>query len=406
MNSGLDMIKFVQGKPLFYLFLVLVAIINVLLMFLLGFSIYYLIHIGNKHIEPGKALRVKRKDFFYLLIFFILAVLVMITYHYRKLLGQFLHPIIWSVIFAYLLSPVVHFLEKRGLKRVWAVIFLYTFLFGALIFLSITITPKISKEISNLIELLPQYSDQANQFVNRIYLKIRQLDNISPQFAGVKEAIEENISHIQYYIVNTLKKLTTNLLGIFSHLVGLVLIPIFSFYFLKDGDYFKKKIIFLLPKCCREECVAIAKDIDILISKFIRGQLLVAAIVGICSTLALLLIGVDFAFLIGAVAGIFNVIPYFGPIFGAVPAVALALLDSPSKALWVIIAFTAIQQIESAILSPKIVGDSVGLHPITVILALLIGNEWLGIVGMLFAVPIAASIKIVGKHIMNLIIRI
>ncbi|KXG74043.1 AI-2E family transporter [Thermotalea metallivorans] len=406
MNSGLDIIKLVQGKPLFYLFLVIGGIIHVLLMFLLGFSIYYLIHIGNRYIEPGKALSVKRKHFFYLLIFLTFAILVIIAYQYRKLLGQLLHPIIWSIIFAYLLSPVVHFLEKGGLKRVWAVIFLYASLFGALILLFVTITPKISKETSNLIALLPQYSDQANQFVNRIYLKIRQLDNISPQFAGVKEAIEENISHIQYYIMNTLKKLTANLLDIFSHLVGLVLIPIFSFYFLKDADFFKKKIIFLLPKCCREECVAIARDIDILMSKFIRGQLLVAAIVGIFSTLALLVIRVDFAFLIGAVAGIFNVIPYFGPIFGAIPAVVVALLDSPSKALWVIIAFTAIQQIESAILSPKIVGDSVGLHPITVILVLLIGNEWLGIVGMLFAVPIAASMKIVGKHIMNLIIRI
>ena len=93
------------------------------------------------------------------------------------------------------------------------------------------------------------------------------------------------------------------------------------------------------------------------------------------------------------------------PIIGAIPAVAIALLDQPMKAIWVIVAFTIVQQIESAILSPKIVGESVGLHPIIIILTLIIGNEAFGVVGMLFGVPVVASLKIVFGHIANYIIK-
>jgi predicted PurR-regulated permease PerM len=300
---------------------------------------------------------------------------------------------------------MVHFLERKGFKRIWAVVLLYTAGISAIIFLSITITPKITREISNLIDLLPQYSRQTNVLVNRIYTRIKQLDDISPQLSGVKEVIEGNIVNIEYEIIDVLRQLTNSIIGTLSHIVTLALIPIFSFYFLKDADYFKKKIIFLIPKTCREECINIGRDIDKLLSKFIRGQIIVAMIVGLLSTVALFILGIDFAFLIGFIAGVSNIIPYVGPIIGAIPAVVIALLDTPAKSIWVILAFTTIQQIESAVLSPKIVGDSVGLHPIVVILSLLIGNEWYGVIGMLFAVPIAASIKIVGKHIINLIVR-
>ena len=110
--------------------------------------------------------------------------------------------------------------------------------------------------------------------------------------------------------------------------------------------------------------------------------------------------------IIGAIAGLGNVIPYFGPIIGAIPAVIIAFLDEPIKALWVIIAFFGIQQIESAVLQPKIVGDSVGLHPVFVIISLLIGGELFGIAGLLFAVPIAGSIKVVLKYLVKILVKI
>jgi predicted PurR-regulated permease PerM len=161
-----------------------------------------------------------------------------------------------------------------------------------------------------------------------------------------------------------------------------------------------------IPKGIRDQVINISRDIDNLLSRFIRGQLIIAMIVGVLSIIALVVLKVQFAFLIGTIAGVTNIIPYFGPIIGAIPAIIVALLDEPMKAIWVIIAFFIIQQTESAILSPKIVGESVGLHPVFVILVLLIGGELFGVIGLIFAIPIAASIKIILNHLVKILIKI
>ncbi len=406
MNSGIDFLNIIHTKPLFYLSWSISGIMNILFIVLLIFSIYYLIHIGNKFIHEKNKITLKKKHAFNLLFSLVIVLFIVLLYQQKNIILQLLNPLIWAIIIAYLLSPIVRFLEEKGFKRIWGVVFLYATVIIAIIISSITITPKITRETSKLIELLPQYSKQANVLVNRVYAGIKQLDDLSPQLTGVKEVIQDNIGDIERVIIDVFRKITNGIIDLLSNIITLALIPIFAFYFLKDADYFKKKITFLIPKTCREECLDIGKDIDKLLSKFIRGQMIVAAIVGILSTIAMLALRIDFAFLIGFIAGISNIIPYIGPIIGAIPAVAIALLDTPTKAIWVVIAFIIIQQIESAILSPKIVGDSVGLHPVFVILALIVGNEWYGVLGMLFAIPIAASIKIVGKHIINLIVRV
>ncbi|WP_168198269.1 AI-2E family transporter [Crassaminicella thermophila] len=404
-DEGLNLLYFIQMKPIFYIFLVLIVSINILILLLLGFSIYYLIHIGNQYVENMKQLRIKKKYFFYLLIFMIIFLLIIVLYNFRVILWKIFTPVIWAIIFAYLLNPIVHLIDKRGISRTWSVIVVYISIILVIILISITVTPKIVTETRKLVELLPKYTTEVDNFLNNVYIKIEQLDNFSPQLTTVKNIIRDHLSKTQYYIVETIKEITSEIFNMFSQIVTLVLIPIFTFYFLKDADYFKKKLTFIIPRVLRNELVNIFKDIHVLLNKFIRGQLIVAACVGVLSIIALLIIKVNFAFLIGTIAGISDIIPYFGPVIGAIPAIVVALLDTPTKALWVIIAFIIIQQIESGIITPKIVGESVGLHPVTVILALLIGSEWLGIVGLIFAVPIAASIKIVMKHIIDIIIK-
>lgn len=404
-NNGWNIFSLIQSKPIVYLFMIIIVSISLLISVFTGFSIYYLINIGNSFVDNKKKIIMKKKYFLYFLLFVILLLLFLLFYTFRTFLWELLSPVLWAVIFAYLLNPIVCMFEKKGISRIWSVTIVYISIIGIMVLFSITITPKITREARNLAELLPKYTNEVNEFLNTIYIKIEQIDNLSPQFTMVKETIRDHIGEIEYYILDMIKSITSGVFSIFSQIVSLVLIPIFTFYFLKDAAYFKKKMRFMIPKDFRNELVNICKDIDTLLNRFIRGQLIVAACVAALSIIVLLLIKVNFAFLIGIIAGIFNVIPYFGPIIGAVPGVVFALLDEPSKAFWVIVAFIVIQQIESAIISPKIVGESVGLHPIIVILVLLIGNEWLGIIGMLFAVPIAASVKIIGKHLIDFIIK-
>jgi len=149
----------------------------------------------------------------------------------------------------------------------------------------------------------------------------------------------------------------------------------------------------------RKDVLDLGRKVNHVVSGFLRGQLIVSCIVGILVASCLSLLGVKYAIIVGIFAGLADIIPYFGPLISAVPAVALALTVSPWTALWVVILLIAIQQFEGSVLSPKIVGDRVGLHPLTVIFAVLAGGELMGILGMLMAVPVAATVKVVAAHV-------
>jgi len=138
--------------------------------------------------------------------------------------------------------------------------------------------------------------------------------------------------------------------------------------------------------------------------KFIRGHLLVASMVGVLTSLGLALVGVKFYLLLGIIAGIADLIPYFGPIIGAIPAVGLALLNSSQQALYVLLVMVVVQQVENNLLSPKILGDSVGLHPVVVIFVLLAGGHLFGILGMLLAVPLTAILRILVNYLYTLLV--
>ena len=405
MDSIINIFGSIDSKPIFFMVLLLIIAINFILLLLLSFSTYYLIQIANKYVDQNRRVRLGKKHVFMMVLSISLIVLLVIIYHFGDLIAWLMRPILWAIIFSYLLNPAVHILDKRGISRLWSVIILYTFITAFLFILFITITPILIREVKNLVELLPSYTAEASEFINMVYKKVEQLDNLSPQMSAIREPIEEYLITIQNKIIDSATDMTRSVFNTFSHVITIVLIPIYSFYFLKDTDHLKKKLIYIIPKAFRQELLHIAKDIDKLLNKFIRGQLVVAAFVGILCTLALFIIKVDFAILIGMIAGLSNIIPYIGPIIGAIPAVIIAILDEPSKAIWVIIAFFIIQQFESAILVPKIVGESVGIHPIIIIITLFIGNELYGIAGLIFGVPVVASIKILLRHLSAYVIE-
>lgn len=381
--------------------------VNILLLLFLLFSIYYLINIGNKYVVYRKKIKLNRKYNLIIILSITVILLLILIYILRNIIISILIPILWAIVISYLVNPLVNKMSKFNISRLWSVVTIYIVIFLLLFIFSVTIIPRIATEIKGFAETLPVYTNKAIEFFNEIYIEyLNSVSNLPREFIGVEVAFSEYLNRIEIYIIDLFKNITEKGLSIFSNLVGIVLVPIFTFYFLKDTDYFRRKALRSVPKIIRNNVISIFKDINKLLNNFIRGQLIVAALVGILSSIALLILKVEFAFLIGAIAGISNIIPYFGPIIGAIPGVAIALLDEPIKAVWVIVAFFTIQQIESAILQPKIVGDSVGLHPVFVIISLLIGGELLGIVGLLFAVPIAASIRVVLNHIVKILVKI
>ena len=381
-------------------------IMQILFVLLLATLLYYIVNIGNRFVDDRKRVSMEKKQVIYVVLIIIVILFFLLMFNIRGLLVSILAPFILAIALAYTLNPLIKQLCNKGIPRLWGVLMVYLTISVAIFIFSITLIPRMTAEVKNLIELLPKYGNETFEYFYDLYLRYnKNVESLPEEFVAVKDLLRINIDRFQDIVINLLSSITEALLSAFSKIIGIVLIPILAFYFLKDAEEFKKSLVLFIPSSCRREIMEIARDMDHVLGGFIRGQLIVAAFVGLLTTIALLILDVNFAVLVGIIAGVANIIPYFGPIIGIVPGVLFAIMDSPIKALWVIVIFTIIQQIESAILSPKIVGESVGIHPLIVILALLIGGKFFGLLGLLIAVPVAGILKVLGNHFIKHVVK-
>lgn len=375
---------------------------KLLIVAILGVSLYFMINIGNKYVDNNKKINVSKKYIINLFILILFIYILIKIYQEAAIIKELLYTVFISLILAYLLNPLVNLLEKRKIKRTYGVLLVYIIGIAVITLLVITIVPNMVNELKILVEDLPIYFNDLNDLFNKYYnIYAENMNNLPSEFTSIKDSIDQNISKIQGVMINSIKMVTTLIFSVLTKIISIILIPVLTFYFIKDKEYFKKKIILLIPKAFRNDIIHISRQINDVLSSFIRGQLIVATFIGIATSLGLLFLKIKFGVIIGLLAGIFSIIPYFGPIIGIVPAVLFALLDKPIKILWVIILFTLIQQFEGDILSPKIVGNSVGLHPITVMISLLVGGSLMGMLGLLLAVPIVAILKIIVNSIIE-----
>lgn len=383
----------IKGIQLFSLLLIIIII-------------YYIVNIGNKFVDERKIIDVDNRKIIKITIFTLILIVFLVILKKYSFLSELIYSIFMAIIFSYVLNPIVNYLEGKGLSRFLSVLLVYICLVAIIFLLFFVFSPKIAKEFRRMGSIFPKYLDSLFKKFDNIYDKyIINLDSFPRQLDGVRDAVKENIRSLENLTIKWIKKMTEKTINIFSKLFTIILIPILSFYFLNDKDYFKKKLYFIIPKPYRTHVLMLSKDVNKVISQFIKGRLIVAIFVGITTTISLIILKVDFALIIGMLAGLFDIIPYFGPIIGIVPALFFALLKSPIKALWVIIIFTIIQQVESNIITPKIVGESVGIHPVTVIISLIVGGGLFGILGMILAVPTVGVVKVIYYYLIENIKR-
>ena len=310
-------------------------------------------------------------------------------------------PLIIGLILAYILSPIATFFESKKINRsisvlltfLLVIVFIVLFIYCTYIMIGGTLSFQI--DINSMIESISKYAEKYNDIFKKLTLKL----DSSGLSASLKEQLKQNISGINElfnsFVIGTFGQLKNWASNIINMIIGLIL----AFYIMNDRDYFSKlyndTTSALLSVKRREILADTLSDINKVLSNFIRGQLLDSLIVGVLSSIGLSMIGLDFAVLIGMTAGIANIIPYFGPLIGSVPAIIVGLLsDSPIKALFAFLVLMAIQQIDGMFIAPKIIGDSVGLHPVFIILSLIVGGYYFGLLGMLLAVPTTAIIKL------------
>jgi len=373
--------------------LILLALFVLLLM-----TVYYLIHIGNRFVPEKRQLHLGLEQT--KLLFFVLLggwILVWLFLNATLLLSV-VTPFILAGIFAYALNPVVLFFTRHRLTRTQSVAGLFLLIIVLLVVLSMSIFPRLGDEARHLGEQLPHYSRQWYNTLSTWYqARLASYSFLPDSLSQITDYFGLEMSSVTDWLMESVQKMVVGISALVSSLVTLITVPVLTFYFLKDADSIAAFVQKMVPPISRPWVYPLARQIDEVLGGFIRGQLIVATIVGILSGAALLLLGIDFAVILGILAGITNIIPYLGPFIGAIPAVFIALLTSPLRTLWVIIAFVVIQQVESSLISPKIVGERVGLHPTLVILSLLVGGALWGLVGLIIAVPLAGVIRVLLK---------
>jgi predicted PurR-regulated permease PerM len=304
-----------------------------------------------------------------------------------------------ALFLAYLVYPLVRRLN-RYVPVLVSIIVVYAFIALVGAFAVTLVAPQIGRDITNFSHALPGLMTQfqrelispQNPLIARIPLDSRMyLANLPSQFGALA----------QQYGLDTLQKSLPVLLSAASLGAALVIVPILAAYMLLDASNVRRQILGLFPARRREKVHTIIDELDGVIGGFIRGQLIDGAIVGIMIFVMLMATHVPYALLIGIAAGLLNFIPYAGAVIGFVPSVILALAyNGPGNALLVALLFAVIQQIDGNFVAPKVLKENVGLSPLYIILAILIGSELFGLIGTFLAVPVAAMLRVLREQLL------
>ncbi len=374
-------------KPIWILFTILLILL-----------IYYLTNIGNKFVDERKMLRFTDRRILPTVLGVLAIYILYILIKKYTILSDTFYALIISAIIAYALNPLINYLETKKIKRLYGVLLVYLTIVGGFFILAFLVIPKSSVEIKRLITNMPTYFEQGSKIIDDIYVKYYStLGDLPPMFKGIEQAVKDNIANIERVLAMGAKNFIGGIIHGLSKVVSIVLTPILTLYFLVDKDMFRKKLESLIPLRHRKDVMYLAKKIDFSLSKFVRGRLLMSLYVGIVTTIVLLFMGIEFAFVIGFITGVADIIPYIGPLLGFVPAVFFAYMSRPIKVVWVIIFFLFIQWAENNILAPKIIGENLGMHPLVILLSIVIGGGVFGVFGMILSVPIVAVFRILYK---------
>lgn len=327
------------------------------------------------------------------LIYWSVASLVLVIVLWQ--LGQVVLPFIVGGAIAYFLDPVADRLETMGLSRVMATVVIFIVVILVVVLAGLLVIPTLIQQATGLVQAAPGLAEQLWTFLTQRFPSVMDENStLRTSLTALGETIEARGAEL-------LQRVLTSAAGVVNLLVFLVVVPVVAFYMLLDWDRMVARVDELLPRDHRPVIRQLANQIDRTLASFVRGQGTVCLILGTFYAVALMIIGLQFGLVVGLVAGLLTFIPYVGALVGGVLSIGLALFQFWGE-WWYIIAVAAVfqvgQLVEGNILTPKLVGSSVGLHPVWLIFALSAFGSLFGFVGMLVAVPVAAVIGVLVRY--------
>ncbi len=326
-------------------------------------------------------------------------------------LGSTVTPFVAGIALGYLLDPVVNRLERLGLSRLGGSLVILVVFVAVFALILIIVAPILGDQLVNFAQRLPNYAtrlqtlaiDESNALIKKFgggWLSAFGLGDLSK--AQIQSSVGDFVTQSAQWFLNALKSLVWRGASVFSFLSLLVITPVVAFYILVDWDRMIAEVDSWLPLDYRDRLRAIAREINHALSRFLHGQFIVCLLLGAWYSIGLTLIGLDFGFLIGAFGGLLSFVPYVGGLTALALSLGIALVQgwpSLTLPLMALVVVGCGQFLEGYILSPMLVGESIGLHPVWLLFALLAFGRLFGFAGLIIAVPTAAAIGVIARHL-------
>ena len=342
-----------------------------------------------------------------LLIFVIILVGSQVSFIFQPallIIRALFFPVFLSGLLYYWFYPVVDWLHQQKVPRALAIVLLYCTIISIFVLLISVAGPVFQRQFASLVGDAPRIVDELRARL----LELQETEWVERLLGGGSVALDDLINHFTNLVSNILNTLAANITPIIgittSVITTLLIIPFILFYMLLDGHKLPDTLVEYLPARHRKEARSVLRDMDNAISSYIQGQALVSLCVGILALIGYLVIGLDYALILALVATITNVVPLVGPIIGTAPAIIVGLISSPGMALRALVVMIVVQQLESMLISPRIMGKKLSSHPVTIILVILAAGKIGGFLGILLAIPTFAVLRVIASHIYSLVV--
>lgn len=309
-------------------------------------------------------------------------------------------PLSFAMIFYYIFVPVVNWLEKKKIKRIYGTAAFFVVIILLLILSLLLLGSSFEKQLVKLTEYIPSLTD----YLEETFEKMKE----SPLFARFQDsdfvAVEKLSEYFSIAVDAFLNRIGDDVSSLVSFVsstvMGIILFPVFLFYLLVDVKELNKKVISFIPEKYRKKSEKIITEIDSGLNAFIKGRVLVCLFLAIISFIGYTIIGVEAPLVLATIVFFTNFIPYLGPILGALPALVIALISSFSMFLKVLILVIVVQQVEGIFISPQVMSKKLSIHPVVVIVTVILGGHFAGILGVLFAVPFYLIMRVLAVNLL------
>ncbi|MEE8638876.1 MAG: AI-2E family transporter [bacterium] len=322
---------------------------------------------------------------------------------FLSLIWKLLFPFVAAFVIAYLLSPIVRALADRGVPRGLSAFVLILLALMTIAAVLLMVVPPIIGQITSLVASLDYLPGQIGAFSEKVNAWLSSLEDYEPS-PYAKPIVDNLVLRAQDVFAALFERalaFVTSLSQLATHIVNIIITPIFTFYLLRDMPKIKRWVRERVPRRFLDEAVETYHEVDRVLAGFIRGQFIVSTTEATFIGVGLTAIGVEYALLLGVFAGFSNMVPYVGTYIGGIPALVVILLgpDVGRRLVLALILYVVVNLFDGYVLAPRIVGRRVGLHPVVTMIAMLVGAKFFGVVGFLAAVPVTATLKILGKKL-------